>query len=204
MTLDWSFKIVLWTLLPLKKTIGINYDNTIRCRHPAGSQDLIPLQRLHVFGHSRDPHPVKQLWCQVPFTKSKTIFQIEMYCMKCFLKSKYIEIELLMIKIGESLRKLWSWRSCFLILPPEGHLLPRGLKVQWSVTWANIGVPSSDVPAEVELLHMRIELREACAQPMRDFVTKQRRLSLAGRKPGISPVCIIRTGNSKTHTLQFS
>ena len=23
--------------------------------------------------------------------------------------------------------------------------------------WANIGVPSSDVPAEVELLHMRIE-----------------------------------------------
>ena len=25
------------------------------------------------------------------------------------------------------------------------------------MTWANIGVPSSDVPAEVELLHMRIE-----------------------------------------------
>ena len=32
------------------------------------------------------------------------------------------------------------------------------LKVRWSVTWANIGVPSSDVPAEVDLLHMRIDV----------------------------------------------
>ena len=61
-----------------------------------------------------------------------------------------------MIKIGELLRKLWSLRSCSLILPP-GDLLPWGLKVRWGVTWANIGVPYSDVPAEVELLHMRIE-----------------------------------------------
>ena len=61
-----------------------------------------------------------------------------------------------MIKIGELLTKLWSLRSCFNILPP-GALLPRGLKVRWSVTWANIGVPSSDVPAEVDLLHTRIE-----------------------------------------------
>ena len=38
-----------------------------------------------------------------------------------------------------------------------GHLLPRGLKVRWSVVWVNICVPSSDVPAEVDLLHMRIE-----------------------------------------------
>ena len=43
------------------------------CRHPAPGQDLIPLQRLHVFAHSRDPHPAIKLWCQVPFTKSKTI-----------------------------------------------------------------------------------------------------------------------------------
>ena len=105
----------------------ILYGNTIRCRHPAGGQDLILLQSLHVFAHSRDPHPAKQLWCQVPFTKSKTIFQIEMYCMKCFLKSKYIELELSMIKIGESLRKLWSWRSCFLILPP-GAPTPQGIE----------------------------------------------------------------------------
>ena len=32
-----------------------------------------------------------------------------------------------------------------------------GLKVWWSLTWANIGVPSSDVSAEVDLLYMRIE-----------------------------------------------
>ena len=64
-----------------------------------------------------------------------------------------------MIEIGELLRKLWSSRSCFLSCY-QGHLLPRGLKVQWSVTWANIGVPSSDVPAEVDLLHIRIELHD--------------------------------------------
>ena len=45
-----------------------------RCRHPAPGQGLIPLQRLHVFAHSRDPHPAIKLWCQVPFTKSKTFF----------------------------------------------------------------------------------------------------------------------------------
>ena len=98
-----------------------------RCRHPAPGQDLIPLQRLHVFAHSRDLHPAIKLWCQVPFTKSKTIFQIEMYCMQCFLKSKYIKVELSMIKIGELLRKLWSLRSCFLILPP-GALTPQGIE----------------------------------------------------------------------------
>ena len=64
---------------------------TSRCRHPALGQDLIPLLRLHVFAHSRDLHPAIKLWCQVPFTKSKTTFQIEMYCMQCFLKSKYIK-----------------------------------------------------------------------------------------------------------------
>ena len=47
-----------------------------------------------MFAHSRDPHPAIKLWCQVPFTKSKTIFQCvccEMYCMQRFLKSKYIK-----------------------------------------------------------------------------------------------------------------
>ena len=62
-----------------------------RCRHPAPGQDLIPLQRLHVFAHRRNPHPVIKLWCQVPFTKFKTIFQIEMYCMQCFLKKQNIK-----------------------------------------------------------------------------------------------------------------
>ena len=61
-----------------------------RCGNPAPGQDLIPLQRLHVFAHSRDPHHAIKLRCQVPFTKSKTNFQIEIYCMQCFLKSKSI------------------------------------------------------------------------------------------------------------------
>ena len=50
-----------------------------------------------------------------------------MYCMQCFFKSKYIKVELSMIKIGELLRKLWSLRSCFLILPP-GALTPQGIE----------------------------------------------------------------------------
>ena len=62
-----------------------------RCRHPAPGQDLIPFQRLHVFAHSRDPHPAIKLWCPVPFNKSKIIVQIEMYCMQCFLESRYIK-----------------------------------------------------------------------------------------------------------------
>ena len=98
-----------------------------RCRHPAPGQDLIPLQRLHVFAHSRDPHPAIKLWCQVPFTKSKKKIHIEMYCMQCFLKCNILKVELSMIKIGELLRKLWSLRSCFLILPP-GALTPQGIE----------------------------------------------------------------------------
>ena len=101
----------------------------IRCRHPAPGQDLIPLQRLHVFAHSRDPHPAIKLWCQVSFTKSKTIFQIETYCMQCsaFWKANISKVELSLTKIGELLRKLWSLRCCFLILPP-GALTPQGIK----------------------------------------------------------------------------
>ena len=117
---------------------------------------LVPIQRLHVFAHSRDPHPAIKLWCQVPFTKSKTIFQIEIYCMQCFLKSNILKVELSMIKIGELLRKLWSLRSCFLILPP-GALTPRGIEGATKRDVTNIGIPSSDLPAEVDLLHMRIE-----------------------------------------------
>ena len=60
------------------------------------------------------------------FTKSKTIFQIEMYCMQCFLKSKYIKCKTFNETIGELLRKLWSLRSSFLILPP-GALTPQGI-----------------------------------------------------------------------------
>ena len=100
---------------------------TSPCRHPAPPQDLIPLQKLHVFAHSRDPHPAIKLWCQVPFTKSKTTYQIEMYCMQGFLKRKYIKCRVSLINIGELLRKLWSLRSCFNILPP-GPLTPQGIE----------------------------------------------------------------------------
>ena len=123
----------IWMSWRLKYTYGrdvVGYCQlrlTIRCRHPAPCQDLIPLQRLHVFAHSRDPHPAIKLWCQVPLTKSKTIFQIVMYCMQCFLKSNILKVELSMIKIGQLLRKLWSFRSCFLILPP-GTLIPQGIE----------------------------------------------------------------------------
>ena len=98
-----------------------------RRRHSAPGQDVIPLQRLHVCAHSRDPHPAIKLWCQVPFTISKTIFQIEMYCMQWFWKSNISKVELSMIKICELLRKLWSLGSCFLILPP-GALTPQGIE----------------------------------------------------------------------------
>ena len=100
---------------------------TSRCRHPDPGQDLIPLQRLHVFAHSRDPHPAIKLWCQVPFTKSKTTFQIEMYLCSAFWKANISKVELSMIKIGELLRKLWSLRSCFNILPPGTHT-PQGIE----------------------------------------------------------------------------
>ena len=95
-----------------------------------------------MFAHSRDPHPAIKLWCQVPFTKSKTSFQIEMYCMLCFLKSKYIKSRTfndknrLIIKKVMVLKKLLShlatrstyspgdwrcdeaWREQTLVYPP--------------------------------------------------------------------------------------
>ena len=80
-----------------------------------------------MFAHSRDPHPAIKLWCEVPFTKSKTFFEIEMYCMQCFFKSKCIIVEISMVKIGELLRKFRSLRSCFHILPP-GALTPQGIE----------------------------------------------------------------------------
>ena len=100
---------------------------SILCSHPAPGQDLIPLQRLHVFAHSRDPHPAIKSWSQVPITKSKTILQTEMYCISAFWKANILKVELSMIKIGELLRKLWSLRSCFFILPP-GALTPQGIE----------------------------------------------------------------------------
>ena len=86
-----------------------------RCRHPAPGQDLIPFQRLHVFAHSRVPHPAIKLWCQVIFTKCKTIFQIEMYSMQCFLKSKYIKSRTFNDKFRWIIKKVMVLKK---LLPP--------------------------------------------------------------------------------------
>ena len=53
----------------------------------------------------------------------------KLICIACsaFWKANFLKVELSMIKIGESLRKLWSLRSCFLILPP-GALIPKGVE----------------------------------------------------------------------------
>ena len=76
--------------------------------------------------------------------------------MQCFLKSKYIIVELSIIEIGELLGKLRSLRSCFHILPP-GALTPQGIegamKRDVSKHWCTLQWCAS----RVDLLHMRIE-----------------------------------------------
>ena len=100
---------------------------TCRCRHPVPGPDLISLQRLHVFAHNRDPHPAIKVWCQVPFTKSKIVFKFKCIVCSGSWKANILKVEISMIKIGELLRKLLSFRSYFLILPP-GVLTPKGIK----------------------------------------------------------------------------
>ena len=97
-----------------------------RCRHPDPGQDLIPLQRLHVFAHSRDPHPAIKLWCQVPFTKSKTTFQIEMCCMQCFLKSKYIKSRTFNDKNRWIIKKVMVFMELLPHLATRGTYSPGG------------------------------------------------------------------------------
>ena len=92
----------------------------ICCTHPAPGQYLIPLQRQHVFAHNRDPHPAIKLWCQVPFTKSKTNFQIEMHCMQCFLKRKYIKSRTFNDK------NLWVIKKVMVLKKLLPHLATRG------------------------------------------------------------------------------
>ena len=80
----------------------------------------------------------------------------------------------------------------------HGYLLPRGLKVRWSVTWANVGVPSNDVPAEVDLLHMRVESHA--------FVLKLRILIVANLSRNIWVYIIItmqRGSTARRHILQI-
>ena len=97
---------------------------TSRCRHPDPGQDLIPLQRLHVFAHSRDPHPAIKLWCQVPFTKSKTMFQFEMYWMQCFLKSKCIKSRTFNDKNQWIIKKVMVFKKLLQHLATRGTYSP--------------------------------------------------------------------------------
>ena len=97
---------------------------TSSCRHPDPGQDLIPLQRLHVFAHSRDPRPAIKLWCQLPFTKSKTTLQIEMYCMQCFLKSKYIKSRIFNDKNRWIIKKVMVFKKLLQHLATRGTYSP--------------------------------------------------------------------------------
>ena len=68
-----------------RDVVGYCHLRLIRCRHPAPVQDLIPLQRLHVFAHSRDPHP----WIHIVY-RHKNVWEYQwsnfIYnCMSTFL-----------------------------------------------------------------------------------------------------------------------
>ena len=57
----------------------------------------------------------------------KQLFKLKCIVCSTFWKANILKVELSMIKIGELLRKLWSLRSCFNILPP-GALTPQGIE----------------------------------------------------------------------------
>ena len=59
----------------------------------------------------------------------ESLMDLSVLCIVCsaFWKANIIKVELSIIKIGELLRKLWSLRSCFNILPP-GALTPQGIE----------------------------------------------------------------------------
>ena len=80
-----------------------------------------------------------------------------MYCMRCFLKSKHIKSRTFTDNNRRTIKKVMVLKKLLPNIATRGTYSQKELKVRWCVTWANIGVPSSDVPAEVELLHMIIE-----------------------------------------------
>ena len=89
----------------------------------------MPLQRLHVFAHSRDlPTSCHKIMVSSTFHQIQNNFS-KLKCIVCsaFWKANILKVELSMMKIGELLRKLWSLRSCFPILPP-GALTPQGIE----------------------------------------------------------------------------
>ena len=77
-----------------------------------------------MFAHSRDPHPAIKLWCQVHLTKSKTTFQIEMYCMQCFLKSEYIKNRTVNDKNRWIIKKVMVFKKLLQHLATRGTYSP--------------------------------------------------------------------------------
>ena len=57
----------------------------------------------------------------------KQLFKLKCIVCSAFWKANILKVELSMIKIGELLRRLWSLRSCFNILP-TGSLTPQGIE----------------------------------------------------------------------------
>ena len=124
---------------------------------PAPGQDLIPLQRLHVFAHRRDPHPVIKLWCQVPFTKSKTIFQIEMYCMQSFLKSKHFKSRTFNDKNRWIIKKVMVLKKLLPHLATRGAYSPGDWRCDEAWREQTLVYPPVMCQQRLILLHMRIE-----------------------------------------------
>ena len=77
-----------------------------------------------MFTHSRDPHPAMKLGCQVPFPKSKTTSQIEMYCMQCFLKSKCIKSRTFNDKNRWIIKKVMVFKKLLQHLATRGTYSP--------------------------------------------------------------------------------
>ena len=100
---------------------------TGRCRHPAPGQDLIPLQRLHVFANSRTG--ILSWNCGVKYysPNPKQFFQLKYNVCNAFLRSNYIKSRTFNDKNRWIIKEVLSLRSCFLILP-SGALTPQGIE----------------------------------------------------------------------------
>ena len=69
-------------------------------------------------------HKIMVSRCQVPFPKSKTTFQIEMYCMQCFLKSKYIKSRAFNDKNRWIIKKVMVFKKLLQHLAARGTYSP--------------------------------------------------------------------------------
>ena len=80
-----------------------------------------------------------------------------MYCMQCFLKSKYNESRTLVDKNRWIIKKVMVFKKLLQHPATRGTYSPGDWRCDEAWRAQTLGVPSSDVPVEVDLLHMRIE-----------------------------------------------